>query len=198
MRFFGVKGAVTTATSTSRSASRSGHSAYHIRSVHTGESTLLIVPTFGAAELVQCVRLRRVRVRACCERRALSLQRAAHQDATAFGKPPLMAWWKFSHADASPRPACTRRFCRHCKKTRPSRAHSQARSGPCLDGRSSALRSAASQLSAFKQRTRTPMGSRVTLPTPLRGWSGAMRSFGCPALAHAGAVGRESELQDEL
>ena len=40
-----VKGAVTTATSTSRSASRSGHSAFNIRSVHTGESTLLIVPT---------------------------------------------------------------------------------------------------------------------------------------------------------
>ena len=38
-------GAVTTATSTSRSASRSGHSAFNIRSVHTGESTLLIVPT---------------------------------------------------------------------------------------------------------------------------------------------------------
>ena len=86
----------------------------------------------------------------------------------------------------------------HCNKTRPSRAHSQARSGPCLDGWSSALRSAASQLTASKQRTSTLMGSRMTLPTPLKGWSGAMRSFGCPALAHAGAVGREGELQDEL
>ena len=86
----------------------------------------------------------------------------------------------------------------HCKKTRPSRAHSQARSGPCLDGWSSALRSAASQLTASKQRTSPLMGLRMTWLTPLTGWSGAMPSFGCPALAHARAVGREGELQDEL